>query len=97
MKKTISFLTLCATLFALYSFSAAQQSKVARLGFLVPGSSTTFSARIDALRQGLRDLGYVEGKDIAIEYRYAEGKLERLPNLASELVRLKLERYPCRR
>ena len=78
-------------LFALCSFSAAQQPKIPRLGFLVPGSSTTFSARIEALRQGLRDLGYVEGKDILIEYRYAEGKLERLPNLAAELIRLKLD------
>ncbi len=70
---------------------AQQAKKVHRIGFLVPGSSATFSARIEALRQGLRNLGYVEGKDIVIEYRYAEGKLERLPNLAAELIRLKLD------
>jgi putative ABC transport system substrate-binding protein len=92
MKKKITVLTLCALLFALcFSAEAQQPAKVHRIGFLVPGSSATFSARIDALRQGLRDLGYVEGKDIMIEYRYAEGKLERLPNLAAELVRLKFE------
>ena len=82
---------LCALLLALCSSVEAQQSKVPRIGFLVPGSSSTFSARIEALRQGLRDLGYVEGKDIVIEYRYAEGKLERLPNLAAELIRLKFD------
>jgi len=83
---------LCSLLLAPCSAVEAQQSKkVHRIGFLVPGSSATFSARIEALRQGLRDLGYVEGKDMIIEYRYAEGKLERLPNLAAELIRLKFE------
>lgn len=62
-----------------------------RIGFLVPGSSATFLARTDTLRQGLRDLGYVEGKDVVTEYRYAEGKLEWLPNLAAELVGLKFD------
>ena len=65
--------------------------KTPRIGFLVPGSSATFSARIEALRQGLRDRGYVEGKNIAIDYRYAEGKLEGLPYLAADLVRLKID------
>ena len=74
-----------------FPVEAQQAKQVHRIGFLVPGSSATFSARIDALRQGLRDLGYVEGKDITIEYRYAEGKLERLPSLATELIRLKFE------
>ena len=83
-------LALCVMLFALcFPVEAQQARKVHRIGFLIPGSSSTFSARIDALRQGLRELGYVEGKDIVIEYRYAEGKLERLANLAAELIRLK--------
>ena len=86
---------LCLLLIALLltpSLAMTQLTKkIPRIGFLVPGSSATFSARIDALRQGLRDRGYVEGKNIAIDYRYAEGKLERLPYLAADLVRLKID------
>src|ERR1041384_4208459 len=91
VNRKIFYLALCAMLLAICLSAEAQQPKVSRIGFLVPGSSTTFSARIEALRQGLRDLGYVEGKDIAIEYRYADGKLERLANLASQLIHLKLD------
>jgi putative ABC transport system substrate-binding protein len=91
MNRKIFCLPLCALLFALCLSAEAQEPKVSRIGFLVPGSSTTFSARIEALRQGLRDLGYVEGKDISIEYRYADGKLERLANLAFQLIHLKLD------
>jgi putative tryptophan/tyrosine transport system substrate-binding protein len=92
MKMNVVCLTLCAMLFALcFTLEAQQATTFHRIGFLVPGSSATFSARIEALRQGLRDLGYVEGKNIVIEYRYAEGKLERLPTLAAELVRLKFD------
>ena len=54
-------------------------------------SAAFYSARVEAFRQRLRELGYVEGKNIVIEYRYAEGKLERLPDLAAELVRLKVD------
>jgi putative ABC transport system substrate-binding protein len=88
-KKKLSWLAFSSLYLALSFPAQAQQPKVPRIGFLVPGSSATFSARIEALRKGLRDLGYVEGKDIVIEYGYAEGKLERLPNLAAELIRLK--------
>ena len=70
---------------------AQQPKKIPRIGFLIPGSSATYSARIEAFRQGLRNLGDVEGKDVAIEYRYAEGKLERLPDLVAELIRLKID------
>ena len=68
-----------------------QPTKPPRIGFLAAASPSSISARIEAFRQGLRELGYVEGKDIVIEYRYAEGKLDRLPALAAELVRLKVD------
>ena len=69
---------------------AQQAAKIARLGFL--GNSATALAHLrDAFLQGLRDLGYVEGRNLMIEYRYAEGKLERFPALATELVALKVE------
>jgi ABC-type uncharacterized transport system substrate-binding protein len=70
---------------------AQQPKKIPRIGFLVATSPSAFSARIEAFRQGLRDLGYVEGKNIGIEYRYADGKLDRLPDLAAELVRLNVD------
>jgi len=75
--------------FALCSSAEAQQSaKIPTIGYL--GAGYRSSSLIDAFRQGLRELGYVEGKNILIEYRYAEGKPERLPDLAAELVRLKV-------
>ncbi len=68
-----------------------QPTKVPRIGFLSASSPSVISARLEAFRQGLRELGYVEGKNIVIEWRSAEGKLDRLPALAAELVRLKLD------
>ncbi len=70
---------------------AQQPAGIPRIGILAPPSASFISARIEAFRQRLRELGYVEGKNIFIEYRYAEGKLERLPDLAAELVRLKVD------
>ena len=67
---------------------AQQLEKIPRIGYLGGTSYSVNSARVEAFRQGLRELGYVEGKNIAIEWRYAEGKLDRLPTLAAELVRL---------
>jgi putative ABC transport system substrate-binding protein len=61
------------------------------VGYLVPASLSVHSSRLEAFRQGLRELGYVEGKSIRIEYRYAEGKQDRLNDLAAELVRLKVD------
>jgi len=66
-------------------------TKVRRVGLLITGSSQGVQPLLDAFRQGLRELGYVEGQSIAIEYRWAEGKYERLSDLATELVRLKLD------
>ena len=73
-------------------FAAAQQSTTLHhIGYLSPTSPSVSPGRIDAFRQGLRELGYVEGNNIVIEYRYAEGKFDRLSTLAAELVRLKVE------
>jgi putative tryptophan/tyrosine transport system substrate-binding protein len=92
MKKNITVLTLCAMLFALcVSADAQQPKKVPRIGFLVASSASANSARVEAFRQGLRELGYVEGKNIIIESRFAEGKTDRLPALAADLVRLKVD------
>ena len=67
------------------------QGKVWRVGFLSPTSPSRNSPITDAFLQGMRELGYVEGKNLVIEWRFAEGKLERLPGLAAELVRLKVD------
>jgi len=90
MPKKIVSLVLTAGLFALCSFTEAQQpKKVPRIAWL--GAARTSSPRIEAFRQGLHELGYAVGKSIFIEYRYAEGKLDRLPAFAAELVRLKVD------
>jgi ABC-type uncharacterized transport system substrate-binding protein len=71
---------------------AQQTSKVYRMGYLSLGSaSTTYTRPLEAFRQGLRDLGWDEGRNLLIEYRYAEGQADRLPALADELVRLKVD------
>jgi ABC-type uncharacterized transport system substrate-binding protein len=71
--------------------SAQQAAQVPRLGLLIPGSSSAFAPRIEAFRHGLRDLGYVEGRNITIEYRFAEGQYDRLPELVAELIRLHVD------
>ncbi len=88
----ITILTLCAMLFALcYSASAQQPKKVPLIGHLSPLDSASESTRAEAIRLALRELGYIEGQNIDIEYRYAEGKRDRLPELAAELVGLKVD------
>ena len=90
MKKILAILAFCSICPAFCVSAEAQQSpKVYRIGMLVGGSVATHGRRIDAFRQGLRELGYVEGKNISIEYKYAEGKSERFAELAAEIVRLK--------
>jgi putative tryptophan/tyrosine transport system substrate-binding protein len=92
MTKKIIFLALCSLLLAPCSRADAQQSsKIFRIGYLIATSAAVSAANIETLRQGLRDLGYEEGKNIVIEYRYAEGKQDRIPGLAAELVRLKVD------
>src|SRR6476660_4485875 len=92
MSKKVIRLTLCAILLVFHFPAEAQQpAGIPRIGILIAGSVSVQSARVEAFRQRLRELGYVEGKNIVVEYRYAEGKLERLTDLAAELVRLKVD------
>ena len=92
MNEKILTLAFDALLFALcFTAEAQQATKVARIGYLSGAASDGQSARREPFRQGLRELGYLEGKNIVIEYRWAEGKLDRLPALAAELVRLKVD------
>jgi putative tryptophan/tyrosine transport system substrate-binding protein len=91
-KRKLSSFALCAMLFALCSSAEAQQAtKVPRIGFLSGSPPSSIKARTEAFRQGLRELGYMEGKNIVIEWRSAEGKGDRLPALATELVHLKVD------
>jgi putative ABC transport system substrate-binding protein len=73
------------------SANAQQAKKVPRIGVLAQSHAYFLSTQLDAFRQGLHELGYLEGQNLAFEYRHAEGKLDRLPSLASELVRLKVD------
>ena len=70
---------------------AQQPKKVPRIGYLSTFDPATESTRSEAIRLALRELGYIEGQNIATEYRYAEGKRDRFPELAAELVRLKVD------
>ena len=93
MRRNVYGLALCAILVALsYSASAQQPKKVPRIGYLTADSRSAHAGvRAQAFREGLRGVGYVEGKNIIIEWRQAEGKRDRLPALAAELVRLKVD------
>src|SRR5262245_3516997 len=91
IKSLVGF-ALCAILSALCSNSEAQQpTKLPRIGYLTTSFISEVTGRVDALRQGLRQLGYHEGKNINIEYRYGEGKPDRLPSLVRELIDQKVE------
>ena len=92
MMKRIIGLALGSILLAVGLPAQAQQpTKVARIGYLSPGDSVSRTYRTEAFRQGLKELGYIEGKNIAIEYRFAEARSERLSELAQDLVRLKVD------
>lgn len=95
MKAKIIFQLLAPILLAIVSAAAAQQpsGKVPRIGILGSGASSDprIKASLDMLRQGLSDFGYIEGKNIFFETRYGEGKIDRLPELADQLVRLKVD------
>jgi ABC-type uncharacterized transport system substrate-binding protein len=95
--KKISPRSTCAFVLAafLLSFSqlaeAQQPAKIPRIGYLVIGPLSAVADRIEAFRQGLQELGYVEGKNLVIEQRSADGKPDRMPALAAELVQLKVD------
>src|SRR3989454_9279132 len=92
MKKKIIGLTLSAFLFALCASAGAQQpKKVPRIGLLTAGFPASIAHLLDGFKQGLRELGYVEGQNILLELRYGEAKTEQLPILATELVRMKVD------
>src|SRR4029450_6778096 len=92
MKRNITVYTLCAMLFALCgSVDAQQAGKIFRIGFLDGSNASGSEGLVDAFRQEIRKLGWTEGKNITIEYRFAEGKPARRPELAESLVRLKVD------
>jgi len=90
-KKTILFVLATLILISAHLAEAQQQKKVPRIGFLESGGAERTKSRLAAFEQGLRELGYVEGKNILIEQRYAAGQFEKLPELAAELARLKVD------
>src|SRR5258705_13484173 len=93
-RSTRRALLLATTAFAFaprFAFAQQKPAKVVRIGFLGVESASGYTSRVDALRAGLRDLGYVEGKNMVIEFRWADGRNDRLPELAAELVRLKVD------
>ncbi|MDP2602666.1 MAG: ABC transporter substrate-binding protein [Deltaproteobacteria bacterium] len=92
MHKKITRRAFCSMLLALpFSARAQQPKKVPRIGYLSLGNPASESTRAEGIRLALRERGYIEGQNIATEYRYSEGKLDRLPELAAELVRLKVD------
>jgi putative ABC transport system substrate-binding protein len=92
MNRKIFYLLLVALLFALCVTASAQQvKKVTRIGYLSSFDPATESTRAEGIRVALRELGYIEGQNIATDYRYAEGKIDRFLALAAELVRLKVD------
>jgi putative ABC transport system substrate-binding protein len=87
-----SILVIVILLAVAVTTEAQQTGKIPRIAYLAGrGDPSTPDPLIEAFRQGLRDLGYVEGKNIVVEYRYAEGKLDRIPSLVAELVQLKVD------
>ena len=92
MKAKILVYSLPVLVLTIIHLAEAQQAKkVPRIGYLTAASASAMMPRANAFRQGLRELGYVEGKNILIEFQYADGKLDRLPALAAELVRLNID------
>jgi ABC-type uncharacterized transport system substrate-binding protein len=91
MRRIVWFILISSVLGGVAIGEAQQPTKIPRIGYLSGSGLSVLAARIEAFRQGLRELGYVEGKNIIIEWRSAEEKFDRLPELAAELVRLKVD------
>jgi putative ABC transport system substrate-binding protein len=93
MIKQILFCALLTVLLIIAPSTGAQQQpkKVPRIGYLAPRGEAAESARAEAIRLALRELGYIEGQNVGFEYRYGEGKRDRYRVLAAELVRLKVD------
>ncbi len=90
-RRTFAFVLGTLFLTTFHLAQAQQPTKIARIGYLSPGDPVSRAYRIEAFRQGLKELGYIEGKNIVIEYRFAEARSDRLPELARDLVRLKVD------
>ena len=91
-RAAVPSILVAVVLLALGVIAQAQQpTKVPRMGYLSAVDPASESTRSEAIRRALRELGYIEGQNIALEYRYAEGKVDRFPELAAELVRLKVD------
>ena len=90
-RRTFGFVLGTFFLTTFHLAQAQQPTKIARIGYLSPGDPVSRGYRTEAFRQGLKELGYIEGKNIIIEYRFAEARSERLPELARDLVRLKVD------
>jgi putative tryptophan/tyrosine transport system substrate-binding protein len=90
-KAAVPSIVVVVIVLAVAVIAEAQQPKVVRIGFLGPTSAASNAERMEALRTGLRELGYLEGKNLVIESRWAEGKFDRLPELAAKLVRLNVD------
>jgi putative ABC transport system substrate-binding protein len=86
-----ALILILAVLAAPFSTTAQTTSTRARIGFLSPSTPAAAASLIEGFREGLRDHGYVEGSNITIEYRFAEGRFDRLPDLAADLVRLHVD------
>src|SRR5438094_8539734 len=91
MRRSVIYLLLTILLLTGFPAEAQQPGKVPRMGFLSPFSPSATAIWLQTFRQGLHDLGWVEGKNINVEYRYAEGRNDRLPDLAADLVHLKVD------
>jgi putative ABC transport system substrate-binding protein len=89
--KLVGYVTLILAVLGLSSVAGAQPKKIPRIGYLSADDAASESSRAEAIRWALRESGYIEGQNIATEYRYAEGKLDRTPALAAELMRLKVD------